>query len=142
MLRIQLEPPHPVEKCSCCGAAITRLTRFVYKDNNAYSIYYALFTEGHADRVVTATISLGDWDEAASPAARRAFALTIRADEHNFKTTLIDAEFSPWKHVEYIGSTLNRSEALAHPWLSEVFAITDAICEQDIPIKNYLENVQ
>jgi hypothetical protein len=38
MIRIEFE--NPIEsQCECCGKTTVRLTRFVYRDDDAYAVY-------------------------------------------------------------------------------------------------------
>jgi hypothetical protein len=40
MLTIEFEKPHQ-SVCECCGGTTTSLTRFVYRDDDAFAVYYA-----------------------------------------------------------------------------------------------------
>lgn len=62
MLRIEFEPPEH-SLCECCGKTTTRLTRFVYKNDDAYAVYYANFTPQHPEKVLRGLISLGEWGD-------------------------------------------------------------------------------
>ena len=136
MLTIEFEPPKESEPCECCGGRTTVLTRFVNRDDEAYAIYFARFSNNHPERVVVATISIGEWGESASSDQRVAFAFEIRAIESECQVGLIDSDRSPWRDSTFIGRTLNRSEALAHPAIQDVFHITDHIVVEDILIRD------
>jgi hypothetical protein len=138
MIRIEYEEPTQSGPCACCGGTTTSLTRFVYEDDDAHAIYYARFSDNHPDRVVVATISLGEWGED-TPDQRVAFAVRIWSDGSNYNMGLIDAAESPWHDVQVIGNTLDRQEALAHPLLEEAFHITDHMVREDQAIKHYLD---
>ncbi len=117
---------------------MVRLTRFVYKDNDAFAVYYAAFTPEHPEKIVSAMIGLGEWGDAeVSPEARVAFPFEIRATEDRFQVGMVDAEVSPWSQVTFLGSILNRDEALQHEWISEVFRITDCMVTEDEEIVRY-----
>ncbi len=66
MIKIEFEQPD-ISACECCGGKTTRLTRFVTKDNDAFAIYYLIFTESHPEKIVTGIISIGDWDSDEPP---------------------------------------------------------------------------
>ncbi|MBC7853535.1 MAG: hypothetical protein IAF94_08875 [Pirellulaceae bacterium] len=140
-LTIEFEPPS-TSACECCGGQNTRLTRYVTRDGNAYAVYFAMFSELHDLQHVSVLISMGDWDEEASPSARCAFYLRIRSTQEAFQVGVYDSEQSPWGEVEIFGPTLSREEALKHPRLKEVFVITDLIVEQDRPLLDYLHHHQ
>lgn len=138
MLNIEFEPQNQIEACQCCGGQTTTLTRFVYNDNNAYAVYYAKFANNHPERVVVATVSLGEWGEGSTSDQRVAFALEIRVSETEYQVTLIDADSSPWQSAQTIGHTLNRDEALAHPLVKEAFHVIDHMVNDDLPVREYL----
>jgi hypothetical protein len=124
--------------CPCCGGRTTRLTRFVYSDGDAHAVYYGAFSDNHPNRYVSIAVSLGEWGEGATPAGRICFSLRIRSTNTEYQVTVVDAEESPWQDVAYLGRMLDREEALGHPWLKEVFHITDHIVEEDRDIRQYL----
>lgn len=137
MLRIEFEEPKKSE-CECCGNTTVQLTRFVYKDNNAYAVYYALFTQQHPEKVVSGIIGMGEWgDDQVGPEARLAFPFEIRETADEFQVGMVDADVSPWSHVKILGRILNRDEALSNEWISEVFHITDHMVTEDEEIIRY-----
>lgn len=138
MLTLEFEPPS-TSRCECCGGVTTRLTRFVYQDGDAHAVYYAVFSDSHADRTVKMLVSLGEWGEGSSPEQRRAFVLDLRAAPEQYEVSVTDAAASPWRDAEVIGRVLDREEALAHPWIEEVFHITDHAVLEDRPLKEYLD---
>ncbi|WP_041741048.1 hypothetical protein [Collimonas fungivorans] len=137
MLRIEFEEPTE-SVCNCCQNAIVRLTRFVYKDDDAFAVYYAQYTHGHSEKRLIGIISLGEWgsDEVGAE-ARLAFPFQIWMNGDNFQVGLVDARDSPWSHVTFLGRILDRTEALAHEWINDVFHITDHMVEDDKEIVEY-----
>lgn len=141
MLRIEFEEPEKT-LCECCGNATIRLTRFVYRDDDAYAVYYAVYTPGHAEKIVSGLIGLGEWgSDDVGPDPRVAFPFQIRATANQFEVGMVDAAQSPWSHVTFLGKILNRSEALAHEWISDVFHITDHIVVDDKEIARYFDEI-
>jgi hypothetical protein len=136
MLEIEFDPPTE-SACQCCGNATVRLTRFVLKDGDAHAVYYAQYTKGHGERRMSCLIGLGDWGEDAGPADRLAFPFQIWLKEDDSVIGLTDAETSPWSDSTYLGRLLDRDEALAHPWIQEVFHITDHMVTEDPEILGY-----
>jgi len=133
MIEIEFEEPK-FEACECCGNTTTRLTRFVYQDGDAFAVYYVLFTDGHEDKVAYSLIGLGEWGEDGEPEMRIAFAVNIWDNDHNWAVTVTDKDESPWSHVEFLGKIVDREEALQHPWIKDVFHITDHIVAEDKPV--------
>jgi len=138
VLRIEFEQPQE-SVCECCGGRNTRLTRFVYRDEDAFGVYYAVFGETHPERIVKAVISLGEWGEGAVAEQRRAFSVQIRLSDSQYEVMVTGADDCPWNGVKLIGRVLSREEALAHPWLKDVFHITDHIVVEDKLIRAYLD---
>lgn len=138
-ITIELEQPHESGPCECCGGITTDLTRFVYKDGDAHAIYYARFSNNHAERIVKAVVSIGEWGEGSTSNQRTSFALELRAGPENYEVHVCDAAASPWRDVELLGPMLDRASALAHPLIDEVFHITDHAVLEDQPLKAYLD---
>ncbi|MGV3725002.1 MAG: hypothetical protein ACO1SX_29230 [Actinomycetota bacterium] len=138
MLRIEYEEPTQVT-CACCGAASTRLTRFVYRDGDAWAVYFASYSETHPERLVRLLVSLGEWGEGSSPDQRRAFSLALRAGPTQFEVMVTDAADSPWADAEFTGRGLSRNDALADPWLPEAFHISDHAVLEDPVLRRYLD---
>jgi hypothetical protein len=138
MFTIEFEEPSR-KKCDCCDKVNTNLTRFVYHNGDAFAVYYLQFTEGHPRKIVTGIISIGDWGTDDEPKNRNAFPFKIWNEGSHFQVRIIDKEDSPWQH-DLLGNILNRIDSLGHPWLEDVFQITDHIVTEDKIIIEYLKN--
>ena len=114
------------------------ISRFVYRDDDAYAIYYAMFSDNHSDRIVKMVISLGEWGEDSDPNQRRAFALDLRVTDERYEVMVTDAS-CPWPKATVLGRILDREEALRDPCIKEVFHITDHVVMEDEPLKRYLD---
>ena len=130
MIEIEFSEPK-VMKCECCGNETTTLTRFVYKDGYAHAIYNLRYTMEHSDKFVFGVISIGEWGEDVIEPERIAFPFEIRKDGEQYQIGMVDRENSPWQNVAFLGKILNRKESLEHPWITEVFHITDHITWED-----------
>ena len=135
MIEIEFEKPE-IEICECCGKETFKLTRFVYKDEDAFAIYYIKFTKDHDEKIATGIISIGDWDTDEVPRNRFSFPFKIGMKENNFQIGLIDRDECPWNN-ELLDKILDRNEALKHPWINEVFYITDHILADDKVVIDY-----
>lgn len=136
MLEIEFEKPN-ISVCECCGGKTTRLTRFVYKDDDAFAIYYLIFTDNHPEKSITGIISIGDWASDDPPKNRKAFPFKIWITDKNYQIGLLDKSDSPWQDA-LLGEILNRDEALKHAWIEDVFHITDHIIAEDKTAIKYL----
>src|SRR5215213_3377 len=126
MIEIELTEPKKLT-CECCDGTMTSLTRFVYKDGNAFAIYHATFSENHFNSGVLGVVSLGDWDKEGSAPNRVGFPFRLWQGEEDFNVGITSRDECPWKDSNVIGRILDREEALAHPWIDDVFHITDHI---------------
>jgi len=135
MIKIEFEKPN-IEACDCCGKETKKLTRFVYKDDDAFAIYYIKFTKDHEKKIATGIISIGDWETDEEPKNRFSFPFRIWTNSDNFQVGLIDKEDSPWKQ-SLLGKILDRKDSLKHPLISEVFHITDHIVVEDKEVVAY-----
>jgi len=130
MIEIEYEEPE-TSVCECCGGATTSLTRFVSQDNDAFAVYYAAFSSNHPEKGLTGVVNLGEWWEDEVPESRVAFVFEMWPDDNNYNVGIINANESDWADVNIIGRKLSRNEALEHPWLNEVFHITDHMTADD-----------
>lgn len=136
MIKIEFEKPN-IETCDCCGKETIKLTRFVYKDDDAFAIYYIKFTKDHEEKIATGIVSIGDWGTDEEPKNRFSFPFKVWTKENNYQVGLIDREESPWKN-KILEKILDRNDALKHPWIKEVFHITDHIVAEDKEVIEYL----
>ena len=137
MITIECEEPK-LSRCDCCSGVTTRLTRFVYRDGDAYAVYYAAFSDNHPERYVSLIVSIGEWANDAPPSVRVAVPLRIWVGEGKLNVTIVNGADSPWEDTTILGRVLDRAEALGHARIQEVFHITDHICTEDAPVREYL----
>jgi hypothetical protein len=135
---IEFEPPEHTT-CDCCGRLMTRLTRFVHRDENAFAVYFVEFTPGHQEREAWVIVGLGEWgdDDVDPEEARTAFAYRIRLGQTSYELSIVDADESPWS-TTYLGRRLTKAQALAHPLLQEVFDLSDHMVGCDEPLIAFL----
>jgi len=139
VLSLELNTPKTFA-CECCGGTTTTLTRYVYKDGDAFAVYFARFPSNHADQSIAVLVSIGGWGTG-DPAKRVSTALEMRVLESGPAVMVIDAATSPWEEDPVLGRMLDRSTALAHPAIRDVFAIIDCMVVEDPPLRAYIESV-
>jgi hypothetical protein len=130
------EPTYGI--CECCGARTTGLVRYVYRDGNWIGVYYASLSDTPSHDWVSLLVALGDLSEAGKAEDKAAVALQMWAEETGYQVRVAEPDESPWD-TDYFGKILSRKAALVHPWLQDVFDLTDHIVICDIPIKDFLE---
>jgi hypothetical protein len=121
---VELSEPNIVN-CECCGGLSVRLTRFVYRDGEAFAIYYAAYSTNHLNNELAMIVSLGGWSEEGVPPERVAFYCRIRPTEDSYQVSLGDAPNSAWSDVDLVGRKLSREQALIHPWKTAAFEVLD-----------------
>jgi hypothetical protein len=136
MITIEFEEPG-VSTCKCCGQDIYTLARFVHQYGEPFAVYYAKFTKGHDDKVVHGLVSLGQWGKGSEASARLAFPFIIWITDTDYEVKIVNAKESPWKNVTSLGRIVNRKEGLNHPWIKNVFHITDHIVTDDKLVVDY-----
>jgi hypothetical protein len=138
MLRIEFEEPRDQGPCPCCGGKTTSLTRFVYKDGDAHAVYLASYSDNHPEKLVSVAAGIGGWGDGTTPSDRVAFALQLQLAGENFAVTVVDGDSSAWSNAAFLGRSLSRSEALAHPLIKEAYHLTDHMVVEDRAIVEYL----
>jgi hypothetical protein len=129
-------------RCDCCGGLAVRLTRFVYRDGDAFAIYYAAYSNNHPDGELAMLISLGDWGEDSDPAQRAAFYCRVCPTGESYGVTLGDASHSIWSDAGVVGQKLSREEALRHEWKAMAFEVLDEAFLHDVPLRGFLHRAQ
>lgn len=124
--------------CSCCGRESSVGHGFVYKGGDAYAVYYAGWTPGHPDKKVSFAIALGKWDDNSTSADRTCFGIEVYEGKEEILFRVINPDESPWGNTDLLGEMLSRQDALDHPLLQEVFAITEKVIRGHDTIRQYL----
>lgn len=131
-----------LSSCDCCGGTTVRLTRFVYRDEDAFAVYYAAYSNNHPGDGVAMLISLGEWGGDSEPSQRCAFYCRVRPTDDAYEVMLGDAGASPWAATEIVGRKLSRDEALSHRWKSIAFGVLDEAFVLDASLRGFLQRKQ
>lgn len=137
---IEASDPH-LFNCDCCDGLTVRLTRFVYRDGDAFAVYYATYSSNHSDNELAMLVSLGEWGEDSEPSQRDAFYCRVRPTGDSYEVMLGNAAESGWSEVELVGKKLSRAEALAHPSKATVFEIVDEAFLHDGQLRGFVQRV-
>lgn len=125
--------------CHCCGRKSFIGHGFIYKDGDAYAVYYAGWAPSHSSMKVSFAIAIGKWDDNSTVQDRICFGLEAYEDKEEILLSVIDPPDSPWKNTELLGNMISRKEALHNPSIKEVFDITELIIRKHEAIKKYLK---
>ena len=113
--------------CYCCGQESEIGHGFVYKDGDAYAVYYAGWSVNHSDKKITIALAIGEWGDDSTYVDRTCFGLEAYEEEKDILFSVIDAEKSPWTDTDLLGKMLSRKDALKHPLIKETFVIAEHI---------------
>ena len=129
----------PIEQaCGCCGSPIISLTRFVYRNGDAFAVYKAALSFGSHERVADIVFNVGEgWGDNVSSHEHPEFALKAWCDDETFKFSVVEPHDSGWK-PGLLSSILSRKNQMDSPYIGEVFAMCDQIVVGDEVIIRYL----
>ena len=128
-------------RCDCCGRVSRTVHGFIYKDGDAYAVYYAGWSEGHPDRGVTMAIAVGEWTDDSTTSDRVSVGIESRSTASEIQFSVLEPEQSPWGHTELLGAMLARPKALAHPVLPEIFEVAEYVVAHDERVASFLDRL-
>lgn len=137
-LSIEFEEPYYIP-CDCCGENIVRLTRFVYKGDDAFAYYYAEFQPHLQEKRVNCLVVICEF-EGDEISKKIGFPLVLWENEEGFITTLLNADETPWYPIDDV-EFLDREQSLQHHYKSDIFRITDEILKSDREVINFFEKI-
>jgi hypothetical protein len=119
--------------CDCCGGVSHSVAGLLYNGGVAIAAYWMNWTEGHlSDSSANLDLVLGQWGEETGPADRYAVAMVHRQLADGTPSLMvIDAEGRPAADGRLAHVGLRRDQVIGTPLAVQVFAMTDAIYEQD-----------
>jgi hypothetical protein len=118
---------HP---CECCGNVSHTVWGYVHEEaGGTRAVYYAGWIDGHDDRVVRMTVSLGRWGDGTGADDRRSVAIDMRAPEGTPEMMVVDNAL--FDEPAVLGVLQRRQEALDDPALADLWAVADAIVLAD-----------
>jgi hypothetical protein len=124
--------------CHCCGQKSNVGHGFIYKNDDAYAVYYAGWSLNHADKKVSFAIAIGEWDDNSTNSNRTCFGIEVFEEKNRFLFTIVEPIKSPWSNTGLLGRMLPRCDALAHPCLNEVFHLVEYVIHNHTAIQEYL----
>jgi hypothetical protein len=134
--RVEQTGSKKLEPCSCCGGTAKRVWGFVH---DRYATEAAYFVEWIAENIAKHgarfDLIVGPWGHNAQAAERVAVSLAFRrvASQPQFMVT--DANEGPLAANSLVGRAMSRDEVLNSSLAQQVFAIVDAIWQQDDRIR-------
>ena len=134
-ITIELDDGTRVKTCAQCGMQYPQVHGFLYRDGNAWAVYWAELYKDHPNHPeprVVLTIALGDdWSEGADP-SKRAWA-QLDAWPHEDKDEIQMAFTDPQGSLDAVafGHPLSREVVLTHPLKDSFLTAADEIVYRD-----------
>lgn len=107
-------------RCDRCAREYDRVVIFAKQDGDAYAVASAV-CHGHEDREVWLDATFGSWEEPYTDH------VTMSCRVSAAGAGAVDALVASRRDADYYGQLLTRAEALAHPRVSELWALADAV---------------
>jgi hypothetical protein len=136
--RLELGEDVSESSCHCCNEKSNTGHGFLYKNNDAYGVYYVGWAEAHEDRKITVALALGEWGDDATSQDRICFGLELYEEDDQLDFHVIDPEESPWDKTELLGEMLSRELTLNHQMISEIYELVEFIARNHPAVKSYL----
>lgn len=133
-LTLELDDRVRTNQCSTCGFEYPRVHGFVYKDGNAFAVYWAAIYVGHPEHPeprVDLTIALGqDWSEGSDSSQRIYAEMDVWPTPEQFRMAFHDVDGAPLD-PKIFGSPQSRASALASPFRDEFLRVAETITYDD-----------
>ena len=122
--------------CACCGRESRVVWGYARSGESGLAAYYVHWTLGHVpEQGANIDLIIGKWGEDASAEDREAVAIAYRSMETGPSMMVIDAAQRPLaRNIDLVGRALHREDVIGTPLAEHVFAIADAILEQDVRV--------
>jgi hypothetical protein len=120
--------------CDCCGRDSRSVWGVVHDSSDAtVAAYWMHWTEGHlSDTGANLDLVLGEWGDETAPKDRYLVALVHRQQPDGPPALMvIDARERPAASGNIADTALRREDVIGTPLAEQVFALTNAIYEQD-----------
>ena len=124
--------------CHCCGKKSCVGHGFVYKNDDAYAVYYAGWSDAHPAKKVSIALALGGWDGGSTIDDRTCFGVEASEGKDEILFRVIEPDESPWPDTDLLGPMLTRNQGLSHPLLKEVFVIAENVLRGHLALRQYL----
>jgi hypothetical protein len=111
---------------------------FIYKDGDAFGLYFALLHIERQKPLVGLTLSIGKWWDDEAIDERSWVFLNVWSTPDSFHMGLMAPGLSRHFGHKDLGAPLDRQAALASPLRDQFFAIADFIVENDPAVNSYL----
>ena len=118
--------------CACCGSASRVVWGHVRRHGNAFAAYFVHWTPAHlSEQGANIDLIVGEWGHGTTAHQRVGVALLYRLLRTGPAMMVIDGAGRPSFERSLVGRPLTRADVVASPQAKDVFAVADAILDQD-----------
>jgi len=120
------------EPCVCCGDVSRCVVGYTWRNGVPLAAYYVHWTLDHVrEHGAHFDLILGEWGDSTTAQDRFAVSLDYRLLEGERGFMVIDAQPRAIAENVLVGRALDRSDIVGRPIAQDIFALCDAILEQD-----------
>ena len=124
--------------CHCCNNESCTGHGFVYKNDDAYAVYYAGWSVSHSEKRISFALAIGEWGDDSTNDDRTCFGFEAWEGEEEILFQVIGPDESPWPDTDLLGGMLSRKDSFEHSLLKEVFVIAEIVVRNHPAIQEYL----
>jgi hypothetical protein len=118
--------------CNCCGRETQVFRGFVFRDQNAFAVYLATYTDGHPENGTSMTLSIRGWGDGADRGDKQAVNLLWYQSSTGPSCRIVEPEQALFReNLDFLGPMLTRDEAMSSGRATEAFQIAAAIWTSD-----------
>ncbi|OYO03864.1 hypothetical protein [Enemella evansiae] len=136
---LEIEPGAKVVEATCehCGEPMTRVTGFIYRDGDAYAIYFASCYHHDGHEVWIDAVFSPTWADDVDDRFTFGCRVGAVAGQREPAASLVTAA-GAFNDSATFGHKLTREEALAHPMTGEFWALVDHVLTKDAVVSTHL----
>ena len=118
--------------CQCCGDLSRRIWGYARRKQIPFASYFVHWTLGRLpDHGANFDLIVGQWGEGTGAPDRCAVSLSYQFTTNGPGFIVIDSESRPIATSTLVGRALSPAEVVGQPIANDVFALCDAILDQD-----------
>jgi hypothetical protein len=124
--------------CEHCGEPYRVIHGFVYEAGEPFAVYHAALYSRHPDDRASLAISLGDWSESATGAARERVGIAVWPTPERIEMHIDRGSESPWEDSDVLGRLLEREEAVSHPRRGDYLRVAEFVVMHDERLRRHM----
>lgn len=136
-LTIEVGREPQTRTCDRCGRSASDTMGFVYRDGDAYAIYYAVLHRHEDTPQLDLAIGMGTWANDDSVADLSAF-LTVWSEADEIRFGFVDPAESVWANARLLQNRLAADEARSSEFRQAVLSVAELVVSEDPSAASHL----